>query len=300
MSDNAKTMVLASFAGDSLSLGVHWIYDTRIIRDQFGRVDSFLKPADDSYHPTKNLGEFTHLGDQSFLLLESLAVAKGFDLDDFSNRWRALFKDYRGYIDQATKGTLEGYAAGRAILEAGSESEELAGASRISPLVYCYRNDLEGLVEASRLQAILTHNSQNVVDASEFFGRVCWHVLAGAAPVEAIEKVTADNFNKPPFSDWVEAAIESRDKDSVQAIHEFGQHCGTEAAFPGVIHLVARYENDLEEALIQSAIAGGDNASRGLAIGMILGAHLGATALPDRWVSKLKQKDRILELLDQC
>jgi ADP-ribosylglycohydrolase len=63
---------------------------------------------------------------------------------------------------------------------------------------------------------------------------------------------------------------------------------------------VAKYENDLEEALIQSAIAGGDNASRGLAIGMILGAHLGATALPDRWVSKLKQKDRILELLDQC
>lgn len=299
MSENGKTMVLASLAGDSLALGVHWIYDTRIIRTQFGRVDDFIKPAANSYHPTKGRGEFTHLGDQSFLLLESLVSANGFDLGDFSDRWRELFTDYQGYIDKATRSTLEGYAEGRLALEAGSDSEELAGASRIAPLVYFYRDDLEGLIEASRLQAIITHNSQNVADASEFFGRVCYHVLEGAGPVEAIQKVTAEDFNKPPISDWVSAGLESRDKDSVETIYEFGQHCGTEAAFPSVIHLVAKYENDLEEGLIQCVMAGGDNASRALAVGMILGAHLGPAALPDRWLSKLKQKNRILELLEQ-
>jgi len=37
MQENAKAMVLASFAADSLSLGAHWIYDTGLIVERFGR-----------------------------------------------------------------------------------------------------------------------------------------------------------------------------------------------------------------------------------------------------------------------
>jgi hypothetical protein len=33
-------MVLASFAADSLALGVHWNYDTDKIKKNFGRVDT--------------------------------------------------------------------------------------------------------------------------------------------------------------------------------------------------------------------------------------------------------------------
>jgi len=119
MNANGKAMVLASFAADSLALGAHWIYDTESISKMFGRVDTFLKPAPNSYHATKEKGAFTHYGDQTFVLLESLAAKKGFDLSDFSARWRALFQDYNGYMDHATTDTLSNYASGGSLEDPG-------------------------------------------------------------------------------------------------------------------------------------------------------------------------------------
>jgi len=146
MDNHAKTMVLAAFAADALALGAHWIYDTELISRRFGRIHTFLKPAPDSYHPTKEKGAFTHYGDQSLVLMESLAAKKGFELSDFSSRWRSLFEDYNGYVDQATRITLSRYASGSSYEDPGSPSDDLAGASRVAPLVYAYRNDLDTLV----------------------------------------------------------------------------------------------------------------------------------------------------------
>ena len=54
MKEKPKAMVLASFAADSLALGVHWIYNTHVIDKKFGRVEHFFKPERPTYHPTKN------------------------------------------------------------------------------------------------------------------------------------------------------------------------------------------------------------------------------------------------------
>ena len=158
MTDNRRPMVLASFAADSLALGVQWIDDTDKIKRDFGRVDTLRKPLPGSYHPTKDKGEFTPYGDQTFVLLESMAARRGFDLSDFSGRWQDLFKIYRGYFDQATKHTLQSLAQGRAIEKAGSSSTELSGAARISPLVFLYHKDPEALVKAARARNQLTCN----------------------------------------------------------------------------------------------------------------------------------------------
>ena len=69
--------------------------------------------------------------------------------------------------------------------------------------------------------------------------------------------------------------------------------------FSGVIHLIAKYENDLREALIQAVMAGGDNAARAMAVGMILGAYLGEEHLPAPWVTELKKGKEIQNLLSQ-
>ncbi len=299
MKENGKAMVLASFVGDSLALGVHWIYDTARIEKEFGRVNRLLKPASDSYHHTKQRGEFTHYGDQTFVLLESLAAKRGFDLDDFATRWRRLFEDYDGYYDQATKATLQNFSLDKRPVDAGSPSNDLSGASRIAPLVFSYQDDLDTLVEAAKDQTRMTHNNPNVIDGAEFFARVSWLVLRGTPPIVAIEEVSNERFDKSPLSQWVRDGIESKTAESVSAIARFGQSCHVDDAFAGVVHLVAKYENALEEALVQAVMAGGDSAGRGLVVGMVLGAHLGEQALPEQWISGLQRRGEILDLLDK-
>jgi len=299
MNAKAQAMVLASFAADALSLGVHWVYNTNVIDKKWGRVENYIKPERPTYHPTKDLGEFTHYGDQAMVLLESVAASSEFSLNHFAQSWQDFFKSYDGYFDRATKETLENLAAGKDTAEAGSGSNELAGAARMAPLVYCYRNDEVKLLESVRLQTAFTHNNQQVIDSAEFFARVTVKVLGGVKPVAAINQVVEDGFSRGPYPGWVADGLQSADTETRQAIMDFGQMCEIEPAFACVIHLIARYEDNLSRGLIENAMAGGDSAGRGLVTGMILGAHLGLEAIPPRWLSELKAYDRIVELMNK-
>jgi ADP-ribosylglycohydrolase len=289
---------MAAFIGDSLALGAHWIYDVDRIRRDFGRVDSLLKPDPASYHPTKDRGDFTHYGDQMLVLLQSVAAMKGFDLNDFSTRWRGLFKDYDGYVDKATKSTLEGYGAGKGPETAGSSSTDLAGAVRIAPLVRVHGDRTDLLVEAAKAQTRMTHRDPQVVECTVFFARVCSMVLAGASPLDAMKWVAETDPSLSSIKAWVAAGIQSMEKEPTRAIGEFGQTCHAAQALPGVVHLIAKYESDLKEALVQAVMAGGDNAARAMAVGMVLGAHLGWEGIPTEWLSALKKRDEIQRLLD--
>jgi ADP-ribosylglycohydrolase len=299
MSEKAKGMVLGSFIGDSLALGVHWIYSTERIERQFGRVEDLIQPQANSYHKTKSRGDFTNCGDQAFVLLESLALSRGFKLEDFSGRWLDVFNDYRGYVDQAMRGTLQNFALGKSPLESGSSASDLSGAARIAPLVYSLRRDLDALVDACRLQTAMTHGNALAVEASEFLARVCFLVLQGAAPSDAVWQATGESFTDTRLSGWVKDGYASREKDSVEAIVGFGQSGAVPEALPGVVHLIMKYEDDPGEALIPAVMAGGDSASRAMAVGMVLGAHLGAAAFPEKWLKGINKAPEILSYLDK-
>ena len=299
MNNNANAMVLASFAADALSLGVHWIYNTNVIDKKWGRVDRYIKPERPTYHPTKDLGELTHYGDQTLLLLKSIADSSGFDPDHFADLWQIFFKSYEGYFDGATKGTLENIAAGKNPANAGSDSDDLAGASRIAPLAFFYRNDLNKLTNAARAQTALTHNNRQVIESAEFFGRVVWQVLHGEAPIAGVKQALGEGFERDPYVKWVTDGLNTVESDTRQAMLDLGQMCEIEAAFPCVVHLIAKYEDNLAEGLIENAMAGGDSAARGLIVGMILGAHLGIEAIPQEWLSQLKSYQEIVDLMVQ-
>lgn len=299
MISKARAMVLASFVADSLALGAHWIYDTKELEGRFGRVQHLLQPGKESYHATKKVGEFTHYGDQTLVLLESVAASSGFELEHFAHSWRAMFDNYRGYFDKATKGTLKNFSDGNHPTASGSPSTDLAGATRIVPLVYCYRNNLEALVTSARAQTAMTHNNPLVVASAEFFARATCRVLQGSSPTSALAAVCQESFGDSPLAEWVAQGLQETNDESRRTIAIFGQSCDVRGAFPAAVHLIARYEGDLREALIENVMAGGDSAARGMVVGMVLGAHLGIDGMPVEWLSGLKRWETIVDLLDQ-
>ena len=299
MTTSAQAAVLVSLAADALSLGAHWFYDTAEIDRRFGRVEELLAPPPDSFHAGKERGQFTHYGDQTLVLLESVAACKGFDLADFARRWQALFTTgYRGYVDKATSATLENLQRGLGPEQCGSTSADLGGAARIAPLVWWYRQDRDQLLEAVRVQTAMTHNNLAVLAGAAFIARTAWSVLAGAAPQAALEAALEEGVADIDLDIRLRSALESAGKDTRTVIGRFGQMCGIASALPGAVHLICSYADDPRTALIENVQAGGDSAARGLVAGLVLGARHGVDAVPGGWLTGMQRYDRLFELLE--
>ena len=299
MTTSAQAAVLVSLAADALSLGAHWFYDTAEIDRRFGRVEELLAPPPDSFHAGKERGQFTHYGDQTLVLLESVAACKGFDLADFARRWQALFTTgYRGYVDKATSATLENLQRGLGPEQCGSTSADLGGAARIAPLVWWYRQDRDQLLEAVRVQTAMTHNNPAVLAGAAFIARTAWSVLAGAAPQAALEAALEEGVADIDLDIRLRSALESAGKDTRTVIGRFGQMCGIASALPGAVHLICSYADDPRTALIENVQAGGDSAARGLVAGLVLGARHGVDAVPGGWLTGMQRYDRLFALLE--
>lgn len=299
MKDKANAMVLASFAADALALGAHWIYNTDEIKETFGVVDTLLAPLPQSYHKQKSKGDFTHYGDQALVLLEAIAQKSTFDLSTFSTHWQRLFADYNGYVDRATTTTLENLAAGKDPENSGSTSTDLGGAARIAPLIYLYRNDKPRLMEAVIQQTKMTHNHPATVSGAVFLARATYGVLHGQTIPQAVEDAVEEGIDDMDLDIRIRTSLETKGKDTLEVIKQFGQPCAIASALPGAVHLALSYETQLKEGCIANVMAGGDSAARGLAAGMLLGASGGTAAIPVQWLEEMTAYSHIQSLLNQ-
>ncbi len=297
MSDKHKAMLLASFAADSLALGAHWIYDTDKLKADLGKVENYRDPLPGSYHATKTKGAFTHYGDQAFVLLQSISPGEKFNLATFANNWQAKMRNYDGYLDNATKKTLTNFDEGNDENNSGSSSADLGGAARIAPLMYYYRDDLDLVLSYVREQTAMTHNSSTALLSAEFLCRITWYVLHGKTPREAIEIALDSGTGDITLDLRIRNALEETEESTEVIIKKCGQACGAESGLPGVIHLATAYDTNLTNALVENVMAGGDSAARGLAAGMILGAHSGMQAIPQQWLDEMLAFSSITEQL---
>ena len=123
---------------------------------------------------------------------------------------------------------MKNLETGKTGVEAASVSDDLAGAARIAPLVYRYRNDPGRLVDSARRQTALTHNSPMVLGGADFFSRVACRALQGVRPVEAMRQVAAETAFDEPIKGCISAGLSSASEDTRSAMHRFGQMCETD------------------------------------------------------------------------
>jgi ADP-ribosylglycohydrolase len=118
LGDRCRGAVWGQFVGDAAALGTHWIYDLTELQQLYpAGINGFEMPAEGHYHFGKKPGDQTHYGDGALVLLESLAQEGRFDAKAFGRSFIRAFRPgvYSGYIDRATRGTLENFEALREV-----------------------------------------------------------------------------------------------------------------------------------------------------------------------------------------
>jgi ADP-ribosylglycohydrolase len=295
-----RDIVLGSFIGDALALGPHWIYDPEEIRNRFGRVTNYQSPMA-TYHSGKEAGDFTHYGDQTMILLGSLAEQGRFDPESFAETWRASWSAPTNisYRDGATRSTLENLESGAAPDAAGSDSHDIAGAARIAPLFLLKWENDDDLLDAVRTEVSFTHRNPQVVEAAEYFVRVILAIRGGSSVGEALDHARDAVIWKALPDVWFDAAERSAagsDSDA-EALQAHGLACDIAVAFPSIIHLLRRYPQDPATSLIENASAGGDSAARGMILGMVHGAATPVLQWPPEWLVALTAREEIEGLI---
>ena len=284
-------LLFGSFCADALSLGVHWIYDANELAQKYGRVTGYQAPGPDSYHPHKQAGDQGHVGDQALCLLKLLKREKRWDTVAFMDEWLGMWPTYNDYIDGATKTTLGNIQNQTDKTQGGSDSVEIAGPARIAPLVSFLAQAPENeVVQAAIEQTKLTHRSPEAEETASFLAKASYRLIHGARLEDTVRETAPE---------WaLKSANSVLPQNAVDAIAKLGPACSISSALPSVIYLALKHGENTEIALIENAMAGGDNCARGLALGMLLGAANGYTSIPEQWRNDLNGATALHELIE--
>lgn len=278
--ERLKGMLYGSFIGDAFSLNANWVYDTEKLLIEASTQDDYINPSSNPFYTNKHKGELTHYGDQSLLLLKSISSNKGFELDTFKLHWITFVKKYEGYLDHATKESIE-------LLDShsrrGSSSDELGGYARCFPLIF-YHFDDPKLHSYMEQQTRMTHDNDSLIEISHFITDLILEIIIGKSLELSIQ---ASLLNHPKFKATIDRIKEHLEDDTIDFVKDIGQGCVCEYAFPASLYICLKYSSDFKEALRINNLCGGDSASRGLIIGALLGALNGFSSLPQNLIKHL-------------
>lgn len=116
----------------------------------------------------------------------------------------------------------------------------------------------------------------------------------------AMERLFADAKTLPGFLDLIARAVELSESEvsALDAIHQLGQGWVGDEALAIAVYCALKYADDFDRALIAAVNHNGDSDSTGAITGNILGAHLGLSGIPGKYLEHLELKDVLMELAD--
>ncbi len=281
-----------------------------------------------NYHPKKKAGGTTDYGDYNILILEYLASTanpkRDFDVSALLPHWvDRLENDWGSWICTMTRETYAQVKKNMNIRFLGGNSNAMAirhiGA-------YGYYDDEEEIAKISRL-VMFTHTNEEALSGAEFFARVTFRVINGEDVLTAINEVASisNNFIKNKVAQAIEKVKEAQDENLSLSKEKFkddlaitsmarlwdigrtepirvGKASPTEGTLPGAIYFILKYKDNDDSvnlALQANTMVGGDNASRAIAIGMVLGAKEGVLKIRKDWLEELEQYEYCESLLNK-
>jgi len=321
---------------DALCLGSHYEYDAKVIKKAYGgTISEYMGPGESmggtthgvgwgrrNYHPGQKKGDQTDYGEYNILMLEYLAAHPGkVDLNKLIPVWRKrLETNWGAWQCSQTKQALQKVQQGAkdySKLGGGSNAMSVRFAAAFAAL-----ESESDVVDAAR-KMMFTHASTEALVGGEFFARVTHKIIhkdmTPRAAIEASAKEmsgwiqkqvkkgidkyeeavdTSRPLGKEEFCDDLAITSMARlwDVGKTEPI-KVGKASPTEGTLPSSVYIILKHMEDFEAGVKANAMVGGDNASRSVAVGMVLGAYHGVGAIPKKLKETLnawKKSEKLL------
>lgn len=182
-----------------------------------------------------------------------------------------------------------------------NNSKGCGGVMRVSPAGLFYTKD-EAFDRAADFAAITHGHPSGYLSAGTLA-----YIIASIIEGEDIEKAALDGLSKlKEHENYQECynslslaiKLSSSNIKERDAIAEIGEGWVGEEALAIALYSSLKYRDDFEKALIASVNHDGDSDSTGAITGNILGAYLGLSEIPDKWIEKVELKDEICKAAD--
>jgi ADP-ribosylglycohydrolase len=313
--------IAGMYIGDALAMPVHWYYNRRLLKADYGHVTDYMAPRNphpdsilwrSAYQASNPKGEILHdqarfwgrpgihyhqflrAGENTLnlklctLLINKLNTRNEYDAADFAR----AYTDYMTtpgnhadtYIEEYHRQFFANYAAGKSPTACGVIEKHISGIIGMIPVVAYYADNPPLAREKAFEHLHLTHLGPKMDAAGAFLVDVLLPVLTGNSLREVLEHQIRRQ-NNPLLGLPLEKWQAFPDEEVIG--RRVSSACYVEDAIPAVAYLALKYHDKFEKGLVVNTNLGGDNAGRGAVLGALLGAANGMAAIPSRWKTGL-------------
>ncbi len=297
MLDCFRGCLLGTAVGDALGMPTEG-YTASEIQSLFGWVQDMMPASVEHFHSGLLAGQFTDDTEETLMLAESLIESSGFSADRFSDKlmswgttWTLDERLNRG-VGFATRSAVESMIAGTPWQESGLSIPTCGSAMRAAPIGLLYHCDLNIVRSYADLQSLPTHCGRAARAGAVAVAVGVALGLMGASR-EMILRNAASQASRVDvdFAERLLWAGTLLDLPVSQALGLIGNSPLASETVPAAFYCFLKFEP--EAGLIMAASSGGDTDSIASIAGSLFGAARGASWIPERWLAKLEQKERI-------
>jgi len=289
--------LLGVATGDALGMPVEgWSADA--IRMHFGVLSNFYSS---SLHGLC-AGQFTDDTQMMLMHAESIVATGRVDGDDLARRFVAWLHsgDVRG-IGHSTLLSIKRLEHGVHWQESGQTGEFAAGngvAMRIAPVGLFNCRHIERLKQDVHIAGVITHRHPEALAGGLAVAYAVARLATGDTQPASLIGETIVFIGECAVSRHLQQAqslLESH-VPATEALVALGTTGYVVHTVSSAFYCFVRQPGNFEQTVIEAVMAGGDADTTGAVAGALSGAYNGVRGIPSRWLKRVEDKERIVEL----
>jgi ADP-ribosyl-[dinitrogen reductase] hydrolase len=211
---------------------------------------------------------------------------------DMAQRYLRWYRTGGRGIGRATLRAMERLLNNVPWDQAGETGQWAAGngvAMRIAPVGLFHSPNLRGLAEDVRVCGIITHRNDEAIHAALIVARVVALAAAGELRLDTMVPNLLEAIPPCKALDYLVRAQElaAARVPATKALPELGLGGSAWETVGSAFYCWLHNPEDVVDVLTTAVLGAGDADTRGAIAGSLVGAYLGAEAIPERWARRL-------------